>query len=107
MSLFNTEQRYGRVSLALHWLMLVLLIVIYVCMEFRGYFPKGSVTREGMKAWHYMLGLSGPLLVAVRLAERAAGERRARRLICFHDCDAGIGMADFERGGQTHPVLRS
>lgn len=75
MSLFNTEQRYGRLSLALHWLMLVLLVVIYVCMEFRGYFPKGSATREGMKAWHFMLGLSVPLLVAVRLAVRAAGER--------------------------------
>lgn len=75
MSLFNTEQRYGRLSLALHWLMLVLLVVIYVCMEFRGYFPKGSATREGMKTWHFMLGLSVPLLVAVRLAARAAGER--------------------------------
>jgi cytochrome b561 len=47
--------------------MLVLLTVVYVCMELRGYFPKGSDIREGMKTWHYMLGLCVPGLVISRL----------------------------------------
>ena len=77
MAWLNTELRYGRLSVALHWFMLALLVAIYVCMEFRGYFPKGSVEREGMKTWHFMLGLTVPLLVALRLAVRALGQAPA------------------------------
>jgi len=73
MAWLNTEERYGKLSVALHWFMLVLLTVIYVCMELRGYFPKGSAVREGMKAWHFMLGLTVPMLVALRLIARALG----------------------------------
>ncbi len=74
MAWLNSERRYGTLSMTLHWLMLVLLIAIYVCMEFRGYFPKGSDAREGMKAWHFMLGLTVPLLVALRLVASALGQ---------------------------------
>ena len=70
----NSERRYGTLSVTLHWLMLALLVVIYACMELRVNFPKGSDIREGMKAWHFMLGLTVPMLLALRLAARALGQ---------------------------------
>lgn len=69
----NTATGYGGVSIALHWLMLVLLAAVYACMELRGYFPRGSAIREGMKTWHFMLGMAVLALVMVRLAARWAG----------------------------------
>lgn len=37
----NTEQRYGSLSIGLHWLTLLLMIAVYALMEFRDIFPKG------------------------------------------------------------------
>lgn len=59
--------RYGSLSIGLHWLMLLLLIAVYACMELRGIFPKGSDARELMKTWHFMLGLSVLALALLRL----------------------------------------
>lgn len=73
----NTGTRYGRVSVALHWLMFVLIAIVYACMELHTYFPKGSALREGMKAWHFTLGLCVLLLVLVRLAVRLAEKEPA------------------------------
>jgi len=67
MSWRNTTDRYGPVSIGLHWLMVLLIAAVYACMELRGNFPKGSDMREGLKAWHYMLGLGVFALVAVRV----------------------------------------
>jgi cytochrome b561 len=67
MTLRNTTSRYGTLSISLHWLMLLLIAAVYVCMELRGIFPKGSAGRDGMKTWHYMLGLSVLVLAAIRL----------------------------------------
>lgn len=69
----NTESRYGSLSIGLHWLMLLLLAAVYACMELRGFFPKGSDLREGLKAWHFMLGLSVLALVSVRVVARVMG----------------------------------
>lgn len=63
--------RYSKASIALHWLMLLLLAAVYVCIELRVQFPRGSDTREALKAWHFMLGLSVLLLVTLRLLARA------------------------------------
>jgi cytochrome b561 len=68
----NTGTRYGRVSVALYWLMSLLIAIVYACMELRSYFPKDSAMREGMKAWHVTLGLCVLLLVLVRLVIRLA-----------------------------------
>lgn len=73
MSWRNTESRYGSLSIGLHWLMLLLLAAVYACMELRVIFPKGSGLREGLKTWHFMLGLSVLVLVSVRLVARLAG----------------------------------
>jgi len=64
----NDKTRYGALSIGIHWLMLLLLAAVYVFMELRELFPKGSDPREAMKAWHFMLGLSVLIVVALRLA---------------------------------------
>ena len=66
----SPSARYSRASITLHWLMLILIAAVYACMEVRGYFPRGSALRNGLKTWHFMLGLSVLSLVAVRIIFR-------------------------------------
>jgi cytochrome b561 len=73
MTLRDTPQRYGSMSIGLHWLMLVILIAVYACINLTDLYPKGSEPREALKTWHFMLGLTVPLLVALRLVNRLAG----------------------------------
>jgi cytochrome b561 len=70
----NTTQRYGALSIGLHWLMLLLLVAVYACMELSDFYPKGSDTRGALRTWHFMLGLSVFVLVWVRLLWRLTGE---------------------------------
>ena len=70
MSLKSTPSRYGNLSIALHWLMLVLIAAVYACIELKGNFPKGSETRELLKQWHFMLGMAIFALVWLRLIAR-------------------------------------
>ena len=65
--------RYGKLTIALHWFMLALLAAVYACIELRELFPRGSDPRNLLKTWHFMLGLSVFALVWVRLAARLAG----------------------------------
>jgi len=67
----NTQSRYGSLSIALHWLMLIMIAGVYACIELKGNFPKGSDTRELLKQWHFMLGLSVFALVWLRVLARA------------------------------------
>ena len=67
------HRRYGTLSIALHWLMLVLIAAVYACIELRGNFPKGSDMREGLKTWHFMLGLSVLVLAVLRLLVNLSG----------------------------------
>lgn len=69
----HTDKRYGTVTIALHWIMLVLLIAVVAFMELRGIFPKGSVPREAMKTLHYTTGLVVLALAWLRLAAYFAG----------------------------------
>ena len=66
----NTEQRYGSLSIGLHWLTLLLIVAVYGLMEFRDIFPKGSAGRDLMKEFHFMVGLLILALVVVRLLVR-------------------------------------
>ena len=70
MSWKNTTDRYGSLSIFMHWLMLALLIGVYACINLRELYPKGSDLRDGLKMWHFMLGLSVFALVWLRLAVR-------------------------------------
>ena len=64
----TTTTRYSAPAIGLHWLMLILLVAVYACMELSGFFPKGSDNQALLKSWHYMLGLSVFALVWIRLA---------------------------------------
>lgn len=68
----NTNDRYGSLSIGLHWLMLLLLASVYAVINLHDLAPKGSPLRANLKTWHFALGLSVLLLVAVRLATRLA-----------------------------------
>src|SRR5512143_971039 len=67
----NSTERYGSVSIGLHWLMLVLMVAVYATIEMRELYPKGSDPREALKIWHFMLGLSIFGLVWLRLLVRS------------------------------------
>lgn len=62
--------RYPALSILLHWGMLLLITAVYTCILLREYYPKGSDLREGLKMWHFMLGLSVLLLVIIRIVAR-------------------------------------
>jgi len=66
----NTDDHYGKVSMAFHWLMLILLIAVFTTIELRVIFEKGTEEREAIKALHFMLGLLVFMLVWIRLALR-------------------------------------
>ena len=70
MSLVNTSARYGSLSIAMHWLMFLLLVAVYTCIELREFYPKGSDPREAFKTWHFTLGLTVFALIWLRLALR-------------------------------------
>jgi cytochrome b561 len=69
----NTASRYGSLSIGIHWLMFLLFIAVYACIELRELYPKGSDPREMLKTWHFMLGMLIFVMVALRLAARLTG----------------------------------
>lgn len=70
MNTDNPQTHYNRMLISLHWLMLLLIAAVYLCIELREMYPKGSDPRNAMKAWHFMLGLGVWLLVVLRLVVR-------------------------------------
>lgn len=70
----NTSARFGSLSITMHWLMLLLIVAVYACIELRTQFPRGSDLREALKTWHFMLGLAVFALVWLRLFARFAGK---------------------------------
>lgn len=69
----SVAERYGRLSIVLHWITLALLIGVYACIELREMYPRGSELREALKMWHFMLGLTVFFLVWVRITARLIG----------------------------------
>lgn len=35
MNISNTKNRYGTMSIALHWLMFLLIVAVYACIDLR------------------------------------------------------------------------
>lgn len=68
----NTLQRYGTGSMALHWLMLVLIVLAYATIELKGAFAKESVERLFLKDAHMTIGLVILGLLVVRAVWRFA-----------------------------------
>ncbi len=51
----TASDRYGRLSIVIHWATLAILVAVYACIELREMYPRGSEIREALKTWHYML----------------------------------------------------
>lgn len=64
--------RYRMPSIALHWLMLILIAAAYATIELRELYPKGSDPRAALKNLHFLIGLSVFALVWLRLLLRFA-----------------------------------
>ena len=62
--------RYPAPLRALHWLMALLVLAVYLLIEQRGVFPRGSGGRAAMMQGHFWVGLSILLLVLWRIALR-------------------------------------
>jgi cytochrome b561 len=73
----ETPAPYSRLSIGLHWFMLLLLAAVSACIELREVYPRGSAIRDGLKTWHYLLGLSVFGLVGLRLLARIGAPRLA------------------------------
>lgn len=69
----STSIRYGSLSIGIHWLILLLFIAVYACIELRALYPKGSDLREELKTWHFMLGMLIFLMVWPRLVVSLSG----------------------------------
>ena len=89
MNTLTSSDRYSKLSIALHWLMALVIAAVFATIELRTNFPRGSDIREGLKMWHFMLGLSILVLVLVRIVARLTtpapaqlpGEPAWRRLV--------------------------
>lgn len=66
----GTPQRFSALSIVLHWFMVLLISAAYATILLRENYPKGTDIREGLKSWHFMLGLSILALVVVRIIVR-------------------------------------
>jgi len=69
----RSHPRYSRLTIALHWLMLLLIIASYTFILIRTEFPKGSEPRLLVKMLHFSIGVTIFALVWVRIAARLAG----------------------------------
>lgn len=71
MAYLNTKERYGSLSIALHWFMLLLIAAVYAAVEFHDSYPKGDPMRKLLMTWHFQLGLTVFVLVVLRLVQKA------------------------------------
>ena len=65
--------RYSRLTIALHWSVLLLIAIAYAAIELRGEFPRGSALRDTMKWIHFNAGLLVFVLLWLRLYARWRG----------------------------------
>lgn len=70
MAYLNSKERYGSLSITLHWLTFLALVGVYICVELHEYFPKGDSTRNALMATHFFLGLTVFILMVLRLIFR-------------------------------------
>jgi cytochrome b561 len=70
MAIATERARYPRSQRRLHWLMALLILAVYVAIDQRGLFARGSPGRTAMMQTHFWLGVTVFALAAWRLALR-------------------------------------
>lgn len=63
-------QRYAKLSIIMHWLMLVLFVGVYGCIELKGLLPKGHALKGPLLGSHAVFGMAIFALVWIRLLGR-------------------------------------
>ena len=63
----NTPGRYGAGPRLLHWTIAALVITALIFIESRGYAPRGSALRRGLREWHQQAALAAFMLLWLRL----------------------------------------
>lgn len=53
----SQQQKYAPVSIALHWITVILMLGIYASIELHEVLPQGNSLRGAMEDWHIYLGL--------------------------------------------------
>jgi cytochrome b561 len=66
MNIRNTTNRYGALSIGIHWIILLLFVTVYARTQLHEFFSKGSDLRATLKTWHFMLGFSILILASIR-----------------------------------------
>jgi len=72
-TLDSAMQRYSSASIAMHWLMVLAFVCIYVVVNLIDLYPEGSASQGFMKSLHISLGLLVFALVWLRLVFRIMG----------------------------------
>jgi cytochrome b561 len=73
----TTTPRFSLPSIAMHWLMVLVFIGIYIAVNLIEVFPKGSDSQQLAKNLHFSLGLSVLGLFWLRVAFRLLGNTPA------------------------------
>ncbi|WP_223488574.1 cytochrome b [Pseudomonas sp. A-RE-19] len=63
-------QRYGKLSITMHWLMLALFVGVYACIELKGMLPRGHALKGPLLGTHALFGIAIFALVWIRLLGR-------------------------------------
>lgn len=68
MNALHQGQKYAPITIAMHWLTLLLMIAIYASIELHEAIPRGNPLRGAMEDWHIYLGFTVLLLAVIRLS---------------------------------------
>jgi cytochrome b561 len=71
----NQPHGFAAPSVALHWLMLVLVAAVYACAELGRSALPGDSMRESLHSWHCVLGVSVFVLALLQMASFMTGSR--------------------------------
>lgn len=71
----DPPSRYNGLSIGVHWLSAVLVLGTIALIEMKGWFPKDSPLRDGVKLWHFQLGAIVLLATVIRFVCLLAGRR--------------------------------
>src|SRR3546814_12581957 len=95
----DSRQRFSSLSIALHWVTVLLISAVYATILLRENYPKGTDIREGLKTWPFMLGLAVLALIVIRLMTRLGSRKPPITQIGRASCGG--------KGGQNvkHPVV--